>query len=180
MSGSLWPHGLQHARFPCPSPTPGACSNSCPSSWWCHPTTSSSVVPFSSRLQSFPASGSFLMSWLINQVAKVLELQLQHQFFHEYTGLISFKIDWFDSLASQGTLKSLLQHHSSEASILWCSAFFISPTLTSILDSWKNYNFDSTGLCWQSDVSILRNCDKMNYLFSAIRSVSFFMETLAD
>ena len=62
MSDSLWPHGLQHARLPCPSPTPRAYSNSCPSSQWCHPTISSSVVPFSSRLQSFPASGSFPVS----------------------------------------------------------------------------------------------------------------------
>ena len=61
MSDSLWPHGLQHARLPCPSPTPGACSNSCPLSWWCHSTISSSVIPFSC-LQSFPASGSFPMS----------------------------------------------------------------------------------------------------------------------
>ena len=62
ISDSLTPHGLQHARLPCPSPTPGACSNSCPLRWWCHPTISSSVVPFSSCLQSFPASGSFQMS----------------------------------------------------------------------------------------------------------------------
>ena len=62
MSDSLWPHGLQHAKFPCPSPTPRACSNSCPSSQWCHPTISSSVVPFSSCLQSFPVSASFQMS----------------------------------------------------------------------------------------------------------------------
>ena len=59
VSNSLWPHGLEHARPPCPSPTPGACSNSCPLSWWCHPTILSSVIPFSSHLQSFPASGSF-------------------------------------------------------------------------------------------------------------------------
>ena len=64
VSNSLPPHGLQQARPPCPSPTPRACSNSCPSSWWCHPTISSSVIPFSSRLQSFPASGSFQMSQL--------------------------------------------------------------------------------------------------------------------
>ena len=63
VSDSLQPHGLQQARAPCPSPTPGTCSKSCPSSWWCHPTISSSVVPFSSCLQSFPASGSFQMSW---------------------------------------------------------------------------------------------------------------------
>ena len=63
VSDSLWPHGLQqHARLPCPSPTPGVCSNSCPSSQWCRPTISSSVIPFSSRLQSFPASGSFPVS----------------------------------------------------------------------------------------------------------------------
>ena len=62
MSDSLWPHGLQHTRHPCPSSTPRACSNSCPSSWWCPPTISSSVIPFSSCLQSFPASGSFPMS----------------------------------------------------------------------------------------------------------------------
>ena len=64
LSDSLRPHGLQHTRLPCPSPTPRSCSNSYPSSWWCHPTISSSVVPFSSYLQSFPASGSFLMSQL--------------------------------------------------------------------------------------------------------------------
>ena len=62
MSDSLWPHGLQHARLPCPSPTPVAYSDSCPLSWWCHPTISSSVVPFSSHLQSFPASGSLQIS----------------------------------------------------------------------------------------------------------------------
>ena len=62
MPDSLWPHGLQHTRLPCPSPTPVACSNSCWSSWWCHPTISSSVIPFSSCLQSFSASGSFLVS----------------------------------------------------------------------------------------------------------------------
>ena len=64
VSDSLWPHGLQHTRLPCPLPSPGACSNSCPSSWWCHPTVSSSVIPFSSCLQSFPASGAFLVSQL--------------------------------------------------------------------------------------------------------------------
>ena len=66
MSNSLWPHGLQHARLPCPSPSPGVFSNSCPLSWWCHPTISSSVIPFSSCLQSFPASGTFLMNQLLS------------------------------------------------------------------------------------------------------------------
>ena len=84
VSDSLRPHGLQHTRPPCPSPTPGVYSNSCPSSQWCHPTISSSVVPFSSCLQSFPASGSFQMSQVakvLHQVARVLEFQLQHQSF---------------------------------------------------------------------------------------------------
>ena len=130
MSNSLSPHGLQHARPPCPSPTPGVYSNSCPLTQWCHPTISSSVVPFS-WLQSFPASGSFFQ-WVSSshQVAKVLEFQLQYQSFQ-----------WTlrtDLLAVQGTLKSLLQHHNS--SILQCSAFFIGPTLTSIHDYWKNHS----------------------------------------
>ena len=81
MSDSLRPHELQHVRPHCLSPTPGVHPNPCPLSWWCHPTNSSSVVPFSSRLQSFPASGSFQMSQLFYQVAKVLEFQLQHQSF---------------------------------------------------------------------------------------------------
>ena len=81
MSYSLKPHGLQHTRLPCPSATPRACSNSCPSSWLCHPNISFSVFPFSSCIQSFPASGSF--QWISSsyQVAKVLEFQLQHQSF---------------------------------------------------------------------------------------------------
>ena len=87
MSNSLGPHGLEHARLPCPSSTPRACSNSCPLSRWCHPTISSSAVPFSSCLQSFPASGSFLMSWLfesggqsIGASASVLPMNIQDSF----------------------------------------------------------------------------------------------------
>ena len=125
MSDFLQPHGLQYTRLHCRSPAPGACSNSCASSWWCHPSISSSVVPFFSCLQSYPASESFPMSQFFNQVVKVLDLQLQHQSFHEHSGLISFTMDWFDLLAVQGTLKSLLQHHSSKASILRRSAFFM-------------------------------------------------------
>ena len=125
MSDCLWPHGLQHARLPCPSPTLEACSNACPSSWWCHPTILSSVVPFPSSLQSFPESGSFSMSWLFTSVAKVLELQHQSFQWIIINRLISLRIDWFDLLAVQGTLKSLLQQHRSKVSILQCSAFFI-------------------------------------------------------
>ena len=81
MSNSLWLYGLQHTRSPCPSPTLQACSILCPSSWWGHPTISSSSVPFSSCFQSFPASGSFPMSQLSHKVAKILEFQFQHQSF---------------------------------------------------------------------------------------------------
>ena len=124
MSNSLWPQGLLQTRLPCPLPTPRACSNSCSSSQWPHPTISSSVGPFSFCLQSFPASGSFQWVTSSHQVAKVLELQLQHQSCqwifrlispaNEYSGLTSFRIDWFDLLAVQGTLESLLEQHSSK------------------------------------------------------------------
>ena len=116
-------HGLQHARPPCPSPTPGVYSSSCPLSQWCHPSSSCSVVPFSSRLQSFPASRSFHMISSSHQVAKGFSFNISPS--NECLGLVSFRMDWFDLLAVQGTLKSLLQHHSSKVSILWRSAFFI-------------------------------------------------------
>ena len=126
VSDSLWPHGLQQARPPCPSPTPGVYSNLMsielvmPSNDLniCHPLL---LLP-----QSFPASGSFPVSPFfasggqsigVSTLASVLPS-------NEYSGLISFRMDWLDLLAVQGTLKSLLQHHSSKASILWCSAFF--------------------------------------------------------
>ena len=124
MSNSLWPHGLQHARPTCLSPTPEVYSNSCPSSWWCHPTISSSIIPFSSRLQSFPVSGSFPMSQLYASGGQsIFSFNISPS--NEYSGLISFRIDWLDLFAVQETLKSLLQHHSSKASILRSSAFFM-------------------------------------------------------
>ena len=125
VSDSLWPHGLQHARPPCPSPTPGAYSDSCPSSQWCHPIISSFVVPFFPCPQSFPASGYSSESGLHIRWPKYWSFSFNISLSNEYSGLISFKKDWLDLLAVQGTLKSLLQHHSSKAPILWCSAFFI-------------------------------------------------------
>ena len=125
VSDSSQPCGLQHAMPPCPSPTPRVYSNSSPLSRWCHPTISSSVVPFSSCLQSFPASGSFQMSKLFASGGpKYWSFSFNISPSNEHPGLISLRMDWLDLLADQGTLKSLLQHHSSEASIL-CSAFFI-------------------------------------------------------
>ena len=197
MSDSLWPKGLQHARLPCPSLFPGVCLNSRLLSRWCHPAVSSSVIPFSSYLQSFPASRSFPVSQpfalgsqsigvstsilpisvvlvallcpilckpmdcspLGSSVhgilqAKILEwvaipftsnssqpgdwtqvFCIASRFFtiwatrkvssNEYSGLISFRVDFFDLLVVQGALKTLLQHHGWKASVLWCSAFFI-------------------------------------------------------
>ena len=125
MSNPLWPHGLQHSRLPCPSPSPGAFSNSCPLNQWCHPTISYSVVPFSSCLQSFPASRSFLKSWLFTWWPKYWSFSFSISPSKEYSGLISFRTDWLDLLAVQGTLKSLLQHHSSKAPVLRHSAFFM-------------------------------------------------------
>ena len=126
MSDSLQPHGMQHAQLPCPSPTSGACSHSCPSSRWCHSTISSSVVPFSLHLQSFPASGYGPMNWLYHiRWPKNWTFSFSISPSNEYPGLISFRMDWLDLLAVQGILKSLLQHHNSKASILQHSAFFI-------------------------------------------------------
>ena len=125
MSNSLWPHGLQHARLPWLTPSPRTCSNLCPLSQWCHPTISSSVIPFSFCLQSCPASGFFLMSWLFalggqsiraSASASVFPMNIQGWFPLGLTGLIS--------LQSKG-LSRVFQHQSSKASILQCSAFFM-------------------------------------------------------
>ena len=125
MSDFLWPHELQHSRPPCPSPTPRAHPNPCPLSWWCHPTISSSVIPFSSCPQSFPESGSFQMSQLFTSGGQSIgSFSFNIRPSNEHPELI-FKMDWLDLLAVPGTLRSLLQHHSSKASILLRSAFFI-------------------------------------------------------
>ena len=124
MSDSLQPHELQHARPPCPSPTPWVHSDSRPSSRWCYPAISSSVVPFSSWPQSLPASESFPMSQLLAWGGQSTGFSFSIIPSKEHPGLISFRMGWLDLLAVQGTLKSLLQHHSSKASILQHSAFF--------------------------------------------------------
>ena len=142
VSKSLQPHGLQYARLPCPLPTPGVYSNSCPLSWLCHPTISSSVIPFSSRLQSFPASGVFSSESVLHiRWPKYWSFSFNSSPSNEYSGLIAFRMDWLDLLAVQGTLKSLLQHHSSKASILWCSAFFMVQLSHPYMTYWKNHNF---------------------------------------
>ena len=113
MSDSLLCHGLQHTRLPCHSPSPGACSNSCPLSQWCQPTISSSVVHFSSQTSVFPSIKVFSSELALRiRWPKYWSFSFSISPSNEYSGLISFRIDWFDLLAVQGTLKSLLQHHT--------------------------------------------------------------------
>ena len=126
MSDCLLLCELQHAKFFWSPLFPGVCSNSCSLSQWCCLTISSSVAPFSC-LQSFPASGYLFSNELAFHIRwpKYWNFSFSISPSKEYWRLISFRIDRFDLLAVQGTLKSLLQHYSSKASILWCSAFFI-------------------------------------------------------
>ena len=140
MSNSLQPHGLQHVRLPCPSPTPGACSNSCPLNKWCHPTISSSVIPFSSRLPSFPASESFPMSQFFMSVgqstgastsASVLPRIIQDWFPLGLTGLISLQSKGLSRSSPTPSLKSI------SSSVL---TFLYSSTLTSIHDYWRKHS----------------------------------------
>ena len=138
---TLRPHGLQHARLPCPLPNPWVYSNSCPLSQWCHPTISSSVVPFSSCLQSFPASGSFPMSWFftsgsqnigVSVSASVLPMNIQDWFPLQWTGLIFLQSKGL----SRVPIPQFKRISSSALSFLYC------PNLTSIHDYWKNHSLD--------------------------------------
>ena len=139
VSDSLWPHGLQHARLPCSSPSPRFYSNSCPSSRWCHPIISFSVVVFSSSLQSFPASGSFPRSQLFTsggqsiQVSASASVLSKDWFPLGLTGWISFQFKGLSRVFSNTTVQS------------WkSSALFslYSPPLTFIFDYWENHSFD--------------------------------------
>ena len=121
MSDSLWPHEPQHARPPCPSPTPGVHPNPCPLSQWCHPAISSLSPPSSPAFNLSQQQGLFQWVSSSHQVAKYWSFSLSISPSNEH----SFRMDWLDLLTVQGTLKSLLQHHSSKASILQPSAFFI-------------------------------------------------------
>ena len=122
---TLQTHGLQHNRPLCPLQTLRVYSNSCPLSRWCHTTISSSAIPFSSCLQSFSASGSSQISHFFASGRQSISFSFNISHSNEYSGLMSFRIEWFDLLSVQGTLKSLLQHHCSKVSILQWSGFFI-------------------------------------------------------
>ena len=140
MADSLQPHELQHARFPCPLPSPGVCSDTCPLSWWCHSTISSSVTPFSSCLQSFPKSGSFPVSQLFTSggqsfgasaSASVLPTKIQGWFPLGLTGFISLLSKGLTRVFSSTTV---WKHQVFGASLY-------GPTLTSVYDYWKNHSF---------------------------------------
>ena len=126
VSNSLHPHGLQHARPPCPSPTPGVYSNSCPLSWWCHPTNHLILCcPLLLPPSILPSIRVFLNESILHiRWPKYWSLSFSVISSNEYSGLISFRMDWLDLLEVQVTLKRLLQHHCSKASILQHSAFF--------------------------------------------------------
>ena len=147
VSYSLQPHGLQHARLPCPSSTSRAYSNSCPSNRWCHSTISSSVIPFFSCLQSFPASGSFPIS-SSHQVANVLELQVQHQSF-QWIFRTDFLEDWLVESPCCPRGSQEFSPTPQFKSINSALSFLYNPTLTSKHEYWKN----QMDLCWQSYVS---------------------------
>ena len=143
----------RHARPPCPPPTPRACWNACPSSQWCHPTISSSVVPFFSHLQSFPGSGSFQMSQFFTSggpsigasaSASVLSMNIQDWFPLGQTGWIS--------LLSKG-LSRVFSNTTVQKPQFFGTQLFYGPNLTSIHDHWKNQSFDYMDICWQSNVS---------------------------
>ena len=159
MSDSFRTHGLQHARLPCPSSIPKACSNSCPSSRWCHPIISSSVVPFSSHLQSFPASSYFPVSQFFTSGsqswsswapawASVLPVNIQGWFPLVLTCLISL-------LSKEHS--GLLEHHNSKASILQCLSFFMVQLSHPYVTTGKTTALTITHLCWQSDVSAFKH-----------------------
>ena len=146
---------MEHTRIPCPSPSPRACSNSHPLSRSSHPTVSSSVIPFSSCLQSFPASGSFAMSQFFSSggqsigasvSASVLPVNFQNLFPLRWTGLISLLSKGLSTVFSNTTV----QKHQ----FFGLLSLLYGPTHTSIHNYWKNHSFDYMDLCWQSDVSV--------------------------
>ena len=160
VSDSLWHHGLQHARLPCSPPTPRTCSDWCPSSWWCHPTISSTVIPFSSSIQSFPASGSVLcISWLKywkpyrnhirnqnrNHLIGTLPMNIQDGLSFGLIGLIFLQSKELSRVFSNTTVDAFESINSSVLSFLY------GPTLTSIHNYWKNRSFDYTDLCQKSN-----------------------------
>ena len=151
VSDFLWHHGVQHARLPFPSPSPRACSNSCPLSLWCHPTILSSVIPLSSYLESFPASRSFLMSWLYTSGSQSTGASVSASILQppkNIWGSFPLGLTGLISLLSKG----LSEPHFTSFNSMTLSLLY-GPILTSAHDCWKNHSFDFMDLCQQSTVS---------------------------
>ena len=175
VSDSSPPHELQHARLSCLSLSTGVCLNFCPLSWWHHPAISSSVAPFSSFPQSFPASGSFAVSQLcIIRCPKYWSFRFSIIPSNEYSWLIAFRMDWIELTAVQEALKSLLspvpQFERINSSVL---RLLYGPTLMSIHDYWKNHSFGCTDLCWQSDISAFEYTVYVCHSFSSKEQLPF-------
>ena len=160
MSNFLQSHELQHAKLPCPSLSPGAYSNSWPLNWWCNTTISSSVVPFSSRFQFFPASGSFPVSQFfitggqcVGASTPVLPMTIQDWFPLGLTGLISLQSKGLSRVFSNNTVQKHQFFHAQLS--LWSNSQYIH-------DYWKNHSFDEMDLCRQSNVSAFTNLVKCN------------------
>ena len=173
VSESLWPHGLQHARLPSPSPIPKASSNSCPLSQWCPPTISSSSAPFSSCPQSFPASGSFPVSQLFpsggqnigtSASATILPMNIQGWFPLGLSGLIYLQSKGLSRVSPAPQFESI---SSSALSLLH------SPNFTAVQDHWKSHNFDYMQLCQQGDVSTFSYTAYVSYNFPSKEQLSF-------
>ena len=148
---SLQPHGLKHTRVPCPLLPSRVCSNSCPLSWWCHSTFSSSAALVSFCLQCFPASGPFPVSWLFASSGWSIGASISASVLPNY-GLFLLELTDLISLLSKGLSRvfssTMIQSMNSLA-----LSFIYGPTLTSVCDYWKNHTFDYTDLCRQSDAS---------------------------
>ena len=152
MSDSLQPHGLQHTRIPCPSLSPGICSSLCPLNLSCHPTI---FCPLLLLPSIFPSIRVFSDELVLHiKWPKYWSFSFSISPSNVYSGLISFRINWFDLLPIQGTLKSL-QQHSSKASVLQHSTFLMVQLWHPIHDYWKTHSFNYTDLCWRSDSSAL-------------------------
>ena len=176
MPDSLRPHGLQHATLPCPSPTPGAFSNSCPLSQWCHPTISFSVISFSSCLQSFPASQSFSMSQLFisggqsiraSASTSVLPMNIQGWFPLGLTDWISLQSKWLSRVFSNTTVWRHWFFRKKALILFHC------PALTSVYEYWKNYSFDYMDLFSQVMSLLFNILSRFVIAFLPKRNASF-------
>ena len=167
VSDSLWGHGLQHARLPCPSLFPGICAYSSSLSQRCHPMILFSVnnlllLPsIFPRIRIFSNESALWIRW-----PKYWSFSFSISASNDYSGLISFRIDWLDLTAVQGTLKSLLQHHSSKASILWCSVFFMVQLSHPYITTGKTTALAIQTLVTKWCLCSLRHCIVLSYLFA--------------